>query len=86
MRLNHLKNSHYLPSRGQEGQRSDFWVESFEEAEHILGIMCFPCKISRIRVEPFSKFLHAHFEYLPDDYRLYEYPEPRHQRWLHKPR
>lgn len=76
----------YLSSRNYQRERLEFWVDSFEEAEHILGILIFPCEIRRVRIEPFGKFPHAHYEFRPDHYHLYDIPEPRHQRWLYKPR
>jgi len=76
----------YLSSRNYQRERLEFWVDSFEEAEHILGILIFPCEIRRVRIEPFGKFPHAHYEFRPDHYHLYDIPEPRHQRWLYRPR
>ena len=76
----------YLSSRNYQRERLEFWVDSFEEAEHILGILIFPCEIRRVRIEPFGKFPHAHYEFRPDQYHLYDIPEPRHQRWLYRPR
>ena len=74
----------YLSSRNYQRERLEFWVESFDEAEHILDILIFPCKIRRVRMEPFSKYPHAHYEFRPDNYRLYDIPQPRHQHWLHR--
>ena len=73
----------YLSSRNYQRERLEFWVESFDEAEHILGILIFPCEIRRVRMEPFSKSPHAHYEFRSDHYHLYDIPEPQHQRWLH---
>jgi hypothetical protein len=80
------RKAHYLPSRDNDKICPEFLTESFEEAEHILGILVFPCKIRRIRIEPFGKFPHAHYEFRPDEYHLYDMPQPRHQYWLNKPR
>ena len=78
------RKAHYLPSRDNDAVCPEFLTESFEESERILGILVFPCKIRRIRIEPFSKFPHAHYEFRPDTYHLYYLPQPRHQHWLHR--
>lgn len=76
----------YLSSRNYQRERLEFWVASFDEAEHILSILIFPCKIRRVRMEPFSSYPHAHYEFRRDTYRLYGAMQPRSQYWLYTPR
>jgi len=80
------RKAHYLPTRDSEKLCPEFLTESFKEAENILSILIFPCKIRRLRIEPFGKYPHAHYEFRFNSYRLYQVPQPRHQHWLHRPR
>jgi len=76
--------AHYLSTRNHDTKQLEFKVSSFEEAEHLLGIIFAPCKICRLHIEPFGRFPHAHYGIPAEHHALYKLQFPRHFDWRTK--
>lgn len=76
--------AHYLATRNHDTKQLEFKVSSFEEAEQLLEIIFAPCKMRRLRIEPFGEFPHAHYGVPKEHHALYQLQFPKHFDWKKK--